>query len=80
MPAPKGNEELPSVLLGTWTPEVEPKVKRFSFNVAEIFESWFNRRTSPHTQRAYRQDVMSLVRFQGLAGQRRPEPLQGHRS
>jgi len=39
-------------------------------SVASIFESWVSRRQSPHTQLAYREDVMAFVRFQAiLAGE-----------
>ncbi|HEX3866436.1 MAG TPA: site-specific integrase, partial [Gemmatimonadaceae bacterium] len=33
--------------------------------MASIFEMWVARRESPHTQRAYRDDVMAFVRFMG---------------
>jgi hypothetical protein len=33
---------------------------------AEIFERWVARRSSRHTQRAYRQDVMDFVEFLGI--------------
>ena len=39
------------------------KVRKFYFSVAEIFELWVRRRSSKHTQRAYRADIMSFVRF-----------------
>jgi integrase/recombinase XerC len=35
--------------------------------VGEIFEAWVRRRTSVHTQRAYRADVMSFVSFMEFA-------------
>jgi site-specific recombinase XerD len=57
---------LPPILLGRATAEVQQKVKKFFASVAEIFEVWVARRRSPHTQRAYRQDVMSFVQFVGL--------------
>jgi hypothetical protein len=41
-------------------------VWQFYASVAEIFERWVTRRESPHTQRAYRRDVMSLVQFLGI--------------
>jgi integrase/recombinase XerC len=34
--------------------------------VAQIFEAWVERHRSLHTQRAYREDVMSCVRFLGI--------------
>ncbi len=59
-------ESLPPVLLGRATLEVQEKVGKFFASVADIFETWVARRKSKHTQRAYRQDVMSFVRFIGL--------------
>ncbi|MCA9264867.1 MAG: hypothetical protein KDA60_13500, partial [Planctomycetales bacterium] len=54
-------ERMPPILADHATPRVRTKVDRFYLSVAQIFEMWVQRRTSPHTQRAYRQDVMSLV-------------------
>jgi len=31
-----------------------------------LFEAWVARRNSAHTQRAYREDVMSFVKFAGI--------------
>lgn len=56
-------ELLPPILSGGETPAVRKKVERFFSSVADIFERWVTRRTSPHTQRAYREDVMSFVKF-----------------
>ena len=39
------------------------KVRTFYLSVAELFERWVTRRESPHTQRAYRKDVMALLEF-----------------
>ena len=58
--------ELPPILVGRHTPAVEAQVRSFYLSVAEIFERWVTRRSSTHTQRAYRQDVMDFVRFLGL--------------
>ena len=55
--------QLPPILVGSVTPEVEEKVKSFYLSVAEIFEAWVHRRESRETQRAYRRDVMDLVEF-----------------
>src|SRR5262249_34675947 len=56
-------ELLPPILAGAETPAVRKKVERFFSSVAEIFERWVTRRQSPHTQRAYREDIMSFIRF-----------------
>ena len=61
-PAP----QLPPILAGSMTPDVRKRVEQFFVSVASIFESWVSRRKSPHTQRAYREDVMSFVRFLGI--------------
>lgn len=59
-------ELLPPVLAGHQTEHVRERVERFYLSIAEIFELWVTRRKSPHTQRAYREDVMSFVRFMGF--------------
>ncbi len=66
MPASDGTRELPPILVGRQTPAVEAQVKSFYRSVAQMFESWVTRRSSGHTQRAYRQDVMSFVEFLGI--------------
>ena len=63
--AVSGIEALPPILLGRSTPEVRRRVEGFYASVAEIFEKWVERRPSPHTQRAYRSDVLSFVSFVG---------------
>lgn len=65
------DSELPPILHGQATPQVEEKVRKFLFSVAAIYESWLGRRTSPHTRRSYDQDVMNFVR--GYLGLRWPE-------
>jgi site-specific recombinase XerD len=57
---------LPPVLLGSMTGQVEPRVERFYFRVAEFFKLWVKGKRSANTQKAYRQDVMSFVGFLGL--------------
>ena len=58
--------DLPPILAGHHTHQVQKKVESFYGSVAEIFERWVERRKSPHTQRAYRKDVMSFVEFVGI--------------
>src|ERR1041384_5591439 len=58
---------LPPILAGARTPAVRQRVAEFFSSVASIFEAWVARRQSPHTQRAYREDVMSFVKFQAIA-------------
>jgi integrase/recombinase XerC len=57
---------MPPILAGQFTPETQERVERFYFSVAAIFETWVKRRQSPHTQRAYREDIMAFVRFVGI--------------
>lgn len=59
LPAKRINETLPPILAGRETPAVRKRVEEFFSSVEQIFESWVKRCNSPHTQRAYRQDVMS---------------------
>ncbi len=61
--ASRRNDELPPILAGRFTPAVSERVRQFFFSVESMFEAWLARRNSPHTQRAYREDVMAFVRF-----------------
>ncbi|MFO0809002.1 MAG: tyrosine-type recombinase/integrase [Gemmataceae bacterium] len=54
--------ELPPILAGRVTPEVEGQVRQFVDSVAAIYDAWLGRRNSRHTRRAYDQDVMCFVR------------------
>ena len=58
--------EMPPTLLGHATPEIRRRVEKFYASVADLFEAWVARRRSPHTQRAYRQDVTSFINFMQL--------------
>jgi site-specific recombinase XerD len=61
------SRELPPLLLGKATPEVRQQVQSFCYSIAQLYDSWLNRRPSPHTRRAYDQDVMTFARgFLGL--------------
>jgi site-specific recombinase XerD len=55
--------ELPPILTGNIPGRIEERVERFFLSVAPIFEAWVARRSSHHTQRAYRQDVMAFIAF-----------------
>jgi hypothetical protein len=66
LPALPFDPKLPPVLVGRLTLEVREGVGDFYSSIAAIFESWDVRRTSPNTQRAYREDVMAFVKFLGL--------------
>jgi site-specific recombinase XerD len=66
VPVASATLELPPILAGRHTSAVEAQVRSFYISVAEVFERWVTRRSSKHTQRAYRQDVMDFVRFLGL--------------
>jgi site-specific recombinase XerC len=56
-------DRMPPILAGQSTKEVQRRVERFYFSVGAIFEAWVKRRPSPHTQRAYRQDVEALISY-----------------
>lgn len=43
------------------------RTRRFYNSVASLLEAWIQRCASPHTQRAYRADILTFVRFLGLA-------------
>jgi site-specific recombinase XerD len=59
---------LPPILLGKNTSEVQKQVRSFCISIDQLYQSWLNRRPSPHTRRAYDQDVMTFARgFLGLA-------------
>ena len=66
VPVASATLELPPILIGRHTAVVEAQVRSFYASVADIFERWVTRRSSKHTQRAYRQDVMDFVAFLGL--------------
>jgi site-specific recombinase XerD len=57
---------LPPILEGCYTLAVEDKTRRFVAGVPEMLERWISRRSSPHTQRAYRQDLFAFIGFAGL--------------
>ena len=57
------DSRLPPILDGHVTGQLRERVAQFYFSVAGVFESWVTRRYSPHTQRAYREDVMAFVKF-----------------
>jgi site-specific recombinase XerD len=56
-------KKMPPILAGAFTQVAKRNVERFYMSVAEIFEAWVNRRKSPHTRRAYREDVMAFINF-----------------
>jgi len=66
LPVRTGPVELPQVLLGHVTPDVRHRVEKFYGSVADLFEVWVSRRRSPHTRRAYRQDVTCFINFMRL--------------
>jgi site-specific recombinase XerD len=55
--------------------QMQQRVERFYRSLAEIFEAWVQRCGNPHTQRAYRADVMAFVAFLGLAWTKEPWDL-----
>ena len=63
---PKSESGLPPILAGNATPDIRQRVGQFFSSVASLFESWVTWRKSAHTQRAYREDIMSFVSFLGI--------------
>jgi site-specific recombinase XerD len=59
--------DLPPILAGTTPDQIHERVERFFLSVARIFEAWVARRSSKHTQRAYRQDVVAFIAFRRIA-------------
>jgi site-specific recombinase XerD len=57
---------LPPLLAGSGAPAQQARVVNFYGSLDAIFESWVKRRQSPHTRRAYREDVLAFIRFLGL--------------
>jgi len=64
--APKRQPALPPILACNASPDMRKRVEQFFFSAASLFEAWVTRRKSAHTQRAYREDVMSFVKFAGI--------------
>ena len=60
--AERTTTDLPPILRGQVTKELEEQVQQFIFSVAAIYETWLGRRTRPHTRRAYNQDIMHFAR------------------
>src|ERR1022692_2956392 len=65
--APEKQPGLPPILAGNLTPDIRRRAAEFFSSVASLFEAWVTRRKSAHTQRAYREDITSFVRFMGIA-------------
>jgi integrase/recombinase XerD len=59
--------ELPPILTGSAPEQIQARVERFFLAIDQIFEAWVARRSSKHTQRAYRQDVMGFITYRGIA-------------
>lgn len=58
-----GQPSMPALALGFDSPDVRRRVEQFYASIASIFEAWVARRSSAHTQRAYRQDVAALIQY-----------------
>ena len=51
------------ILEGCYTLAVEEKVRRFVLAMPELLDRWISRRASPHTRRAYRQDLATFIGY-----------------
>lgn len=58
---------LPPIPDGCYTDSIEEARRQFVLGVPELLERWISRRASRHTQRAYRQDLLTFIRFAGFA-------------
>lgn len=66
-------DRMPPLLAGHVTKAIQLRAHDFYSGIAELFKRWLARRPSPHTQRAYHDDVMAFVSYVGLAW-----PRQSH--
>lgn len=60
-------DSLPLVFLSWSSAEPTERIENFCRCLDGIFETWVNRCNSPHTRRAYREDVMAFTVFIGVA-------------
>lgn len=75
LPVVPAAAEFPPLLLGNATPQMQQRVAQFYASLAAIFEAWVQRCGNPHTQRAYRADVMAFIAFLGLPWTQEPWEL-----
>jgi site-specific recombinase XerD len=61
-PVPPANF-LPAILAGHATPDIEQRLDRFYLDIPIILEAFLARCHSPHTRRAYRQDLAAFFEF-----------------
>jgi site-specific recombinase XerD len=61
-----GRGALPPILESCYTASIEEARRQFVLGVPELLERWISRRASRHTQRAYRQDLFTFIRFAGI--------------
>ena len=60
------NRPLPALFLNWGSTEPTDRIENFCRSIDDIFETWVNRCNSPHTRRAYREDVMAFAGFVGI--------------
>ncbi len=68
-PVQAERKAMPAILAGYQAhqaPELAGQVANFYSSVGETFEAWVNRCHSPHTRRAYCEDVMAFAAFMGI--------------
>ncbi len=58
--------DLPAILHGHDTPDLQRRLHRFYLAIPEILEAFISRCHSKHTKRAYRQDMTAFLRFMGI--------------
>jgi site-specific recombinase XerD len=69
-------DSLPLVFLSWSSSEPSERIESFCRCIDDIFETWVNRCNSPHTRRAYREDVLAFAAFVGI---RWPQNAQAFR-
>ncbi|HTU47501.1 MAG TPA: tyrosine-type recombinase/integrase [Bryobacteraceae bacterium] len=61
------SRSLPAIFLSWSSSEPSERIENFCRCIDHIFETWVNRCNSPHTRRAYREDVMTFAAFVGIS-------------
>lgn len=74
LPAKAVGQVAVPVVVGRESAGVLADVRSFETNIGSMFERWVTRRSSPHTQRAYRRDVLSFAEFVGIRVSPGPPP------
>jgi integrase/recombinase XerC len=69
------SHSVPAVFLSWANLEASQRIESFCQSIDDIFETWVNRCSSPHTRRAYREDIMAFAAFIGICWPQNAEQL-----